>query len=309
MGGISGILKNIFLIVENIIRRYSEKIEPHVKHSKYIILVWRLFNLLFNLFMLAWTIAGGYWVYHIYAVVTISEYSECSELLYKFGFGIVTSSYILLLLTCVCVCCCAGICLKMNKRRQRGRSLDSGSELGSMGESDSNNDSLSIGADEEERRSRSNEDSVSVEGGFMTNTLTSTVENSIEHSGEEFLRRFRHLDSPVAFNEAPPGREATTAILRYDSSPYPSRHGNIRRVQHSPPNYPTHSNQNTPTPNSTSPHNHQTSSRQLGSDSSDPIPLMNRDIPMVDNPQEGVYQGNNGLYITINSEGFSVTEV
>ena len=110
VGGLSGVLKNVALVFENIAKHCSHRIPPEaakrVKYAKY---TWRVINLLFNLFMLSWIIAGSYWVYHIFSEVD-PEYEDCDEILYKFAFGVITSSYILLVMMLCCTSCC-GLCL------------------------------------------------------------------------------------------------------------------------------------------------------------------------------------------------------
>ena len=121
VGGISGILKNLFLILESMSKRCPHRFYPRSpKKRKYLKYIWKTFNIIFTLFMLAWIIAGSYWIYHIYSeVMTIdfgrssSDGRSCNELLYKFSFGILTSSYILLVLMLCCTCCCS-CCLKTN---------------------------------------------------------------------------------------------------------------------------------------------------------------------------------------------------
>ncbi len=283
VGGISGILKNVLLIIENIIKRYSDQLSSQIQHTKYVVYVWRVFNLLFNLFMLAWTIAGGYWVYHVYTDVTPSGYSECAELLYKFGFGIVTSSYILLLLTCACVCCCAGICLKANSRERRDSSSMSGSELGSLaGSSRQDNQS-----DEENTPEDDDDRSASFVEDYRTNTLMSTLNNHYDDNDENHLRRFRHLDSTLPLSTT--GLERS--ILQYDSSPYPTRH-----ISH-----PSPVQSAAPTSHSSSPH---------GSIPMHPISSSSSSIPTQTRAERHLPNiPGEGLYITLSSDGFSVTEV
>lgn len=67
----------------------------------------------FNLFMLSWIISGSYWVYHMYSKVAHDGFASCNEVVYKFAFGTITASYIILVLVVTCVCCC-GLCLKRN---------------------------------------------------------------------------------------------------------------------------------------------------------------------------------------------------
>ena len=311
VGGISGILKNVLLIVENLIKRYSDQISPRIKHTKYIVHIWRTFNLIFNLFMLVWTIAGSYWVYHIYTEVTNSEYMECTELLYKFGFGIVTSSYILLLMTCTCVCCCAGICLKINKRERREGSLSGSSESGSSeGNSERDDESERGGeerrvysSDEERRAYPSDEGSAFSDEDFRTNTLMSTLDDHRVDDGDEYLRRFRYLDSTTPLSTT--GLERS--ILQYDSSPYPSRYRGVRNVQNSPNNYPV-ANSIHNSSNLSLPHNEGPRSIQAVSDSNDPIPVPSRrerSHQLCTSPENRA----NSLYITVSSDGYSVTVV
>ena len=244
VGGISGILKNIALIVENIVQRYSERLSDRIKHSKYLVYIWRAVNLIFNLFMLAWTIAGGYWVYHVYSDVTNTQYQQCNELLYKFGFGIVTSSYILLLFTCVCACCCIGICLKVNKRRNRSDDVsslsvgDSGRENGS----ENDNESQTIGAHgEEEERYLSDRDSLYSDNEFRTTTLTSTVDTLEVSHGESFLRRFRYLDAsePIdtSIYDRAPQRVSDDDTLQYNNPPYDRAPQRVSDLQYNNPPY------------------------------------------------------------------------
>ncbi len=300
IGGISGIFKNVLLIFENIIKRYSEQLSSRVAHSKCVVYMWRVFNLVFNLFMLAWTIAGGYWVYHIYTEVTNSEYSQCTELLYKFGFGIVTSSYILLLLTCACVCCCAGICLKANSRGRRASSSLSGSEPGSSaGNSEHDNQS---NEDNENQRNDYSDDERSAASSiedYRTETLISTL-STHEGNDEDYLRRFRYLDSTTPLSTA--GLERS--ILHYESSPYPTRHREVRTVHHS--SLVNTSNSHTPTSHSNSSHGEYPVPSQLVSGSNYPIPTPTRAERPCQLPPD---RRGDSLYITLSSDGFSVTEV
>ena len=150
VGGILGILKNLFLILENVSKRCPHRLYPRShKKRKYLKYIWKIFNILFTLFMLAWIIAGSYWIYHIYNDVMridfgrlSSDGTSCNELLYKFSFGILTSSYILLVLMLCCTCCCS-CCLKTNppeegeeeEENRSSHSTESGQELRDSSES------------------------------------------------------------------------------------------------------------------------------------------------------------------------------
>lgn len=288
VGGISGIIKNIGLILENIVQRYSDRLSSYFKHSKYFIYLWRAVNLIFNLFMLAWTIAGGYWVYHIYTSVTSKEYRYCNELLYKFGFGIVTSSYILLFLTTVCACCCIGVCLKINKRRNRSERLSSRNSS-SRRESLHGDDygSQVLGLEEEEEVERYTFERESVHSVDNELTTAATLPNTADDdtTSEAFLRRFRYLDvsEPIdtstynrvsftlnhsgprqyenSYSDRDPQEEDDNVIFHYDSSPYPTRHYSIQHrgsecatnhqfIDHTPFQSPD------PTPNTSHSHQH-----------------------------------------------------
>lgn len=136
VGGISGILKNVSLIFESLLKRCSHRLPTHTKKAKFAQYTWKILNLIFNLFMLAWIITGSYWIYHVYAEVNNSDFTNCNELLYKFAFGILTSSYILLILMCCCTCVC-GLCLRRNVHHREEREGEEGGERGHSESGDS----------------------------------------------------------------------------------------------------------------------------------------------------------------------------
>ena len=110
VGGVSGALKNIALVLENIVKRTSHRFSVEsARRLRYAKFTWRGVNLIFDLFLMAWIIAGSYWIYHIYREVD-PDFDECHETLYKFAFGVITSSYILFAMMCCCMCVC-GVCL------------------------------------------------------------------------------------------------------------------------------------------------------------------------------------------------------
>lgn len=123
MVGISGALKNIALVFENIVKRMSHHISAEsARRLRYIKFTWRAFNLIFDIFLIAWILTGSYWIYHIYEEVD-PEYENCHETLYKFAFAVITSSYILFILMCCCMCFC-GICIIQRRSGERDDQTD-----------------------------------------------------------------------------------------------------------------------------------------------------------------------------------------
>lgn len=117
VSGLSVMLKTILLIVHSIILRNSTFSSTSYSRSglKTSMCAWSVFNTVFNLFLLAWTIAGSCWVYGNYREVIKSGDLACNKFLYKFTFTVITSSYILLLLLC-CACLFVGTCYRIGKR-------------------------------------------------------------------------------------------------------------------------------------------------------------------------------------------------
>ena len=107
--------------------------------------------------MLAWIITGSYWIYHVYAEVNDSNFTNCNELLYKFAFGILTSSYILLTLMCCCTCAC-GLCLRRNRQQREEREGEEGDESG-HGNSENSAGDRDDGSGSDDGRSSSEEGS------------------------------------------------------------------------------------------------------------------------------------------------------
>ena len=131
VGGMSGAIKNIVLVFENIVKRTSHRFSVESsRRLRYIKFTWRGVNFIFNLFLIAWIIAGSYWIYHIYRQVD-PAYKNCHETLYKLAFGVITSSYILFTLMCCCACFC-GLCLIPRQSREPGD--DDGDGGGASGE-------------------------------------------------------------------------------------------------------------------------------------------------------------------------------
>lgn len=145
--GISGALKNIALVFENIVKRMSRHISVEsARRLRYIKFTWRGFNLVFDVFLIAWILTGSYWIYHVYEEVD-PDYENCHETLYKFAFAVITSSYILFVLMCCCMCFC-GICIIQRRSGDREDRADNESREGE-------GDDDGTGGDITEDRSRS----------------------------------------------------------------------------------------------------------------------------------------------------------
>ena len=163
-------MKNIALVFENIMKRMSHRIPfesaRRLRYGKY---VWRVINLLFNLFLVAWIIAGSYWIYHIYREVD-PEYKDCHETLYKFAFGVITSSYILMVMMCGCMCCC-GICLMRSRAEEE--------------EEEEENEEEERGEDEVERCEGENSLRSGTESRTQSNASLSEVTSEYDSQGRE----------------------------------------------------------------------------------------------------------------------------
>lgn len=114
-GGLAGIVKNVLLITENIIKQKSSTLISRVRHPKIIICMWRIGNFFFNLVLLAWLVTGSYWVYKMYREVVATDYATCNEVLYKFTFSFVTCSFVIMLMIFSCTFFMAGSSLRKRK--------------------------------------------------------------------------------------------------------------------------------------------------------------------------------------------------
>ena len=227
IGGLSGILKNIFLIIESVIRRRSTSF-PREQHSKYIVCGWRSFNFLFNLFMLGWIIAGSCWIYSIYKQVTEANFSSCNELLYKFSFAIVTCSYVLLLVMFCCTCCLGG-CLSRNKH-PASSSTDGGVSGGGEG-------GMSGGRERDEegsvdRESRSTQplpdagamfvcgEGLGMEGMVELQDDVAEVGRAVHENACEAIGIDQRDNTIVSVERIHSSTPGSTLVLHYESSPY-----------------------------------------------------------------------------------------
>ena len=116
LAGICGIVKSIEAVVKQFMvsarcscfRSCLQRWKKHPK-LKYLLLVWRILDLIFNLVLLGLFIAGSYWIFHVYQDLRKRDYpsDECDPVLYKISFGIMICTYIIFVSTCSCVCGCA----------------------------------------------------------------------------------------------------------------------------------------------------------------------------------------------------------
>lgn len=259
IGGISGVLKNVFLIVENVLKRHSRTLSHRFKrHKKWIIGVWRAVNLAFNLFMLAWIICGSYWIFSSYATVHRNEFRNCNELLYKFSFSIVISSYILLILMCCCTCICAGVCLRRKKNRgdEEEEEEDRGREQGERSEGGSRSDGNIEGGLENEstttRGASGEETEIDLEDGYMNgyqfdqtgvpddrNRVSISDDMDRNLGSSDCLREVEQLASAAGRQGLDNGG---VLFQQFDHSPYPSRaQVTVRRVRSNNANLDTSS--------------------------------------------------------------------
>ena len=128
LAGVCGIIKSIEALLKQVMvcskaSSLQNCVRKWKKHSKlkYLLLLWHIGDLLFNLMLLGLFIAGSYWVFHVYAELRRAGFpsQDCDPVLYKISFGVMVSSYIILALTCCCVCGCAFCRTKTNDEEQR----------------------------------------------------------------------------------------------------------------------------------------------------------------------------------------------
>ena len=209
--------------------------------------------------MLAWIIAGSYWIFSLYKTVHSNDFSNCNELLYKFGFSIVISSYILLVLMCCCTCICAGICLRRKKDRDEedpeeeeegeGEERDgSEGESRTLGgsEEELDNDSLTRGAGEEEETVVDDEDDYLNDHRYDHNGVAGSQSIDLSDDIRRSTDALRESERLTTNNHHPFPRMNNNGVplQQFDSSPYPSRHQvGIMRARSNTDNLNT-SNQN-----------------------------------------------------------------
>ena len=153
--GLCGILKSTEILIKHLIVCFKcSCLARWKRHSKlkYLFIVWRVLDAIFNLISLAWVIAGSYWIFHVYGELQDSRFDRelCHPVLYKFAFGMMISCYIVVGLTCCCVCGCSlcqnppprdGEDSRRDTRRGEGRHER---EEGSMGNGQRNGHSTDI---------------------------------------------------------------------------------------------------------------------------------------------------------------------
>ena len=109
VAGVCGIVKSVeTLFKQLVVCCKCSCLSTWSRHPKlkYLLIIWRVVDVLFNLALFAWFIAGSVWVFRVYSQLQ-ADPSLCNPVLYKCSFGIMICSYILLGLTCCCVCGCA----------------------------------------------------------------------------------------------------------------------------------------------------------------------------------------------------------
>ena len=134
MAGLCGIIKSLETLMKQFIVCFKcSCLKTWQRHPKlkYLFVVWRICDLIFNLSLFGWIIAGSYWIFHVYRELYDKDFSRtlCHPVLYKFAFGMMVSSYIVVGLTCCCVCGCS-LCrnppaseeeTRRERRREQGR--------------------------------------------------------------------------------------------------------------------------------------------------------------------------------------------
>lgn len=132
IGGLSGLLKSILLLIENVVKKNSAAISSRIRHSHAVIGIWSVTNLIFNIFILCWVIAGSFWIYSIYQETTSDGYANCNVTLYKFSFSSVTCSYVLVILVFAWNLFLAGETLRRRRKHRTTSSDEGGGEEGGI---------------------------------------------------------------------------------------------------------------------------------------------------------------------------------
>jgi hypothetical protein len=125
IGGLAGVIKTVLLLSENVMRKNAVAISTRLRHPKLLVRFWRVSNVIFDVFMLSWMVAGSYWIYSIYRQVVVTDYSTCNVVLYKISFSFVTCSYVLVLLVFSWTAY-LGISALMRRRKRVSRSTNEG---------------------------------------------------------------------------------------------------------------------------------------------------------------------------------------
>jgi hypothetical protein len=126
VAGICGVLKSIETLIKQFIVCIKCSCLTRWRNSKYkyLFIVWRVIDLIVNVFLLGWSITGSYWIFHVYGELQAAMFDEslCNPVLYKFAFGMTVSCYIVMVLTCCCVCGCSLCRIRStNSGRSEGR--------------------------------------------------------------------------------------------------------------------------------------------------------------------------------------------
>ena len=124
--GICGIVKSVETLIKQVLvctKPACIKTCRSHPQLKYLLLTWRIVDFVFNLVLLSWSIAGSYWIFHVYHDLMEMNFDSayCHPVLYKFSFGMMICVYIVVALTCCCVCGCA-LCRSQPQERRIERS-------------------------------------------------------------------------------------------------------------------------------------------------------------------------------------------
>ena len=124
--GVCGVVKSIETLIKQVLVCTKPAcITTCRRHPrlKYLLLTWRIVDFVFNLVLLGWSIAGSYWIFHVYHDLMEVNFDNayCHPVLYKFAFGMMICIYIVVGLTCCCVCGCT-LCRSQPQERRIERS-------------------------------------------------------------------------------------------------------------------------------------------------------------------------------------------
>ncbi|XP_035687796.1 transmembrane protein 272-like [Branchiostoma floridae] len=100
--GCFGILKNIISLYERYKNHRENETENNAKQNPLEVMI--------NCFLLAWFIAGNYWIYSVHRAVNMDDPTHeyyCDPTAYLFAFWVTTTAYIFVGLLIICVCCTA----------------------------------------------------------------------------------------------------------------------------------------------------------------------------------------------------------
>ena len=128
VGGLAGGIKIVLLIIKSVVRRKKSSLLPRVQHPRLLVRAWRVGNLIFNLLLFAWLVAGSYWVYDVYKDLVTTGFVTCDKVVYKFAFSCITCGYVIFVTMFSWTFFMAGTSLSRRKARRHGGTTDSRDE-------------------------------------------------------------------------------------------------------------------------------------------------------------------------------------